>query len=76
MRTFDGNLTAYHALNTSNDIYSQSIKERLARASTKEEMQAILQENFTHFAEQTELYKELGEEMVKIMDVKWWQFWK
>ena len=76
MRTFEGNLSAYHALNATNDIYMESMAARLARAKSTKEIDAIMRETEVHFKEQGERYKELGEEMAKIMDVKWWQFWK
>ncbi len=78
MRTFDGNLNTYHALNTQNDVYVRSLQERLRRG---EDEKVLTQESNAHFAKQAELYKELGEEMVEIMKndeiiKKWWQFWK
>ncbi len=76
MRTFDGNLDAYHALNALNDIYVKGISARLRRASTFGEIESISQESKKHSEEQGELYKELGEEMAQIMSKKWWQFWK
>lgn len=76
MRTFNENLDAYHALNALNDAYVQSLTKRLKRASGKEEVNALMREDGAHAAKQRELYEELGKEMVKIMDVKWWQFWK
>ena len=70
MRTFNKNLDAYHALNSQNDTYSQYIFRRLGEASTQEQRKAIMQEGLEHFAGQRKLYKELGEEMVKIMKKK------
>ena len=70
MRSFDGNLNAYHSLNALNDIYVKHMSKRLTEASTQEEQDAIMQDSDMHFAEQGKLYQELGEEMVKIMDVK------
>ncbi len=76
MRTFNRNLNAYHGLNTLNDIYTSNMARRLAGASTQEEIGAIIRESDTRFEEQRKLYKELGKEMVEIMNKKWWQFWK
>jgi len=76
MKTFDGNLSAYHTLNALNVLYVERQQRRAAEASTREGILAIFKEGNAHFKEQRKLYKELGDEMVKIMDVKWWQFWK
>ena len=75
MGAFDENLDAYHALNTLNDIYVKQMQKRISEAS-QEEIGAILKEDDAHWEEQGKLYGELGEEMVKIMSKKWWQFWK
>ena len=76
MRTFDGNLNAYHVLNTFNDMYVKQMQRRINEASTQEELKEIMEERDAHRQEQEELYKELGEEMIDIMSKKWWQFWK
>lgn len=76
MGTFDGNLAAYHTLYTLNEIYLEGMNLRLSRATTKEEVKAITEEGDAYFDEQMKLYEELGKEMKRIMDVKWWQFWK
>jgi len=76
MRTFDGNLRAYHALNARNNRYSDEQTERMAKTTTEEEQDAILKESFEHFAHQSNLYIKLGDEMGEIMGRKWWQFWK
>jgi len=76
VRTFDGNLDAYHTLNDLNDMYVRRISQRLAMAKTREESNAIMREADAHFAEQRKQYRKLGEEMVQIMGKKWWHFWK
>jgi len=76
MRTFDENLNAYHGLNAINDIYEQQMGRKLKEAKTLEEIDAIVAEVLSHSVEQSKLYRDLGEEMAKIMEKKWWQFWK
>ncbi len=76
MRSFEGNLSAYHALNGINDLKVAEFSRRLHATTTKEEMLKISEESQQYFNEQGKFYKELGEEMVKIMSKHWWEFWK
>lgn len=76
MRTFDGNLNAYHALNAQQNTYRENMMARIKRASTQEEANDLLQEGLDHILGQGKIYKELGEEMTEIMSKKWWRFWK
>ena len=40
------------------------------------EVNEIFKESQAHFKLEEDKYRELGEEMAKIMSRKWWQFWK
>ena len=70
MRTFDGNLNAYRALNRQQDVYRESMMARIESASTEEEMRDLIAEGVRHICAQGGIYKELGEEMVEIMNKK------
>ena len=76
MRTFESNLNAYHALNSLVELKSMEFSQRLSRATTIEGKEDILRESEQYFTKQGNLYKELGEEMVKIMKKHWWEFWE
>ena len=76
MRNFEETLATYHAFNALSGIYEKQKSAKLLEASTSEEIQAIFKENDDHWQEQEKRYKELGEEMVSILDKKWWQVWK
>ncbi len=76
MRTFDGNLNAYHALNKSQELQQGEFTQRFSQATTPEEGKKLLNEWWLYIGMQRKAYKELGDEMAKIISKKWWQFWK
>lgn len=76
MRTFEGNLNSYHALNALTDLKAKEFQIRLNSATTDDEIKQILEESMQYFDRQTESYRELGTEMNKIINKRWWEFWK
>lgn len=76
MRTFEGNLDAYHALNGTVDLEVKEFTRRLLAATTPEERQHIQEESDQYFTKQSKIYEALGGEMAKIMSKRWWEFWK
>ncbi len=76
MRTFDGNLDAYHSLNKLAAFRMDEFSRRICKATTEEEIDNLLYEGKQYLDKQKELYGELGREMTKIMRKHWWEFWK
>jgi len=67
MRTFNGNLNAYHALNKIGDLKAEEFSRRMAKTTNLEELNEILAEFWKDMACQRESYRAQAEEMAKIL---------
>jgi len=68
MRSFNENLSTYHALKRLGDFRIASSTRKMLEAPTQEDLEAIMKDTEVFFERQAKAYEELGNEMAQIME--------